>query len=117
MKKTRSSSESTYALNDLIGAMTGKRETGYYTGMATVSADVNGSTVVDHQDIEVAVTFDGTNYATINVFWEDHGFKSYKKLGLYGQMSTQYQEVYFVPPRGLKVSSDSYVIRFQYQPG
>ena len=116
MKKKRSSSESTYAVNDLIGAMTGKRDTGYYIGMATVSADVNGTTVVDHQDIEVTVTFDGTNFATINIFWEEHGFKNYNGLGLYGQMSTQYQDVEFVPPRGLKVGSDSYVIRFQYKP-
>jgi hypothetical protein len=116
MKKNRTSSQSTYAVNDLIGAMTGKRDTGYYSGMATVSADVNGSTVVDHQDIEVTVTFDGTNYATINIFWEESGFKNYRILGLYGQMNTQYQEAYFVKPRGLKICGDSYVIRFQYKP-
>lgn len=116
MKSASSSSESTYAVNDLIGAMTGHRDTGYYCGMATVSADVDGATVIDHQDIEVAVTFDGTNYASICIFWEEHGFKNYRAIGLYGQMSTQYQDAHFVPPRGLKLLGQAYVIRFQYKP-
>ncbi len=116
MSNARRSSESTYAVNDLICAMTGHRDTGYYSGMATVSADVNGSTVVDHQDIEVIVKFDGTNYSTINIYWEEHGYKNYRALGLYGQMSTQYQEVFFVPPRGLKIQGSPYVVRFQYKP-
>ena len=95
--------------------MTGKRDSGYYSGMATVSAIVNGSTVVDHQDIVVTTTFDGTNYATINIFWEDHGFENFRDLGLYGQAKTQYQDVYLTLPRGLKIVDDSYEIRFQFK--
>lgn len=77
MPRSRRSSESTYDVNELIRIMTGKRDSGYYSGMATVSAIVNGSTVVDHQDIVVTTTFDGTNYANINIFWEDHGLKTF----------------------------------------
>lgn len=82
--------------------------------VGTVTAVVNGVTVISEQPIDVALTYDGTNYACIDVLWEDHGYKNYKEMCLYGRMKTQYESVIRTATREFSVIGGSYDLTVRY---
>jgi hypothetical protein len=61
-------------------------------GMYRVSAKVNGDLIVDDETIGCIFTTQ-LDSVDISVYWEESGFKKYKKLGLYGKMNTKWQGV------------------------
>lgn len=89
-------------------------DTNYVAFQGIISAEINGDLKIDGEKIEVHLTNSRPNYALIDVIWEDYGYKNYKDMGLFGRMSTQWQEVQMVEPRAFKVISDTYQLIVQY---
>jgi hypothetical protein len=79
-----------------------------------VSAKIKGSLKIDSEPIKVQLTNSRPNYALIDVMWEDCGYKNYKDMGLFGRMSTQWQEVEMIAPRAFRVVSDDYQLEIKY---
>jgi hypothetical protein len=81
---------------------------------ARITAIVGGKEVISNETITVSFTFDGHNHALIIIYWEDGGYPKYKSMGLYGQMSTAWQEVQEVAPRSIKILDHSFEIFIVY---
>ena len=54
------------------------------------------------------------NYATINIMWEDYGYKNYRNMGLYGSMNTKWQEVKMTGDNTFTIYGDNYEINITY---
>lgn len=106
------SAKSTALILEIIRELTD--DTNYVAFKGIVSATINGDLKIDSEQIEVHLTNSRPNYALIDVIWEEHGYKNYKDMGLFGRMSTQWQEVQRVEPRTFKVISDTYHLVIQY---
>ena len=66
----------------------------FYANTEAIITVKNGETIIiDSEKIRINLIFDGTNYANVNIYWEDFGYENYKSLGLFGQMSTKWQMV------------------------
>ena len=78
-----------------------------------VRAVVNDTEVLD-DTIKTDFTFDGHNWGSINFYWEDSGYKNFKELGLYGQISSQWQRIKETGQRLLTVFGDTYTIEVYY---
>jgi len=80
------------AVRKAIRALTGDNNAKNVSQSCIVSAETGGKTIIESESIGCQFSI-GHNDATINVFWEDYGYKGYKQLGLYGQMNTKWQIV------------------------
>jgi len=114
MLDMKSSIASTDAVRDAIWILTGDRSERYVEARATITATVNNRQVITGEAFNISLSFDGTNYAAINIFWEESGFKNYKDLGLYGTMSTQYQRVASSGARSFIVKNGNYSVEVEY---
>ena len=103
---------STSVILDVIDDLTGERVYSNFEGIVT--ATVKGTVEIEKDTIKVLLTNDRTNYATIDIMWEDYGYKKFEKLGLYGRMSTQWQKVEKTGERAFTVFSDTYEIEITY---
>ncbi len=54
------------------------------------------------------------NFATIDIHWEDWGYKNYKDMGLYGRMNTEWNRVKSTSARSFEVLGGSYRIEVCY---
>lgn len=108
MRYPLKSSESTAVVLDVIRELTG--DTTYATFKAIVSATIKGKLKID----DVNLTNSRPNYALIDIMWEDCGYKNYQNMGLFGRMSTQWQEVKKVGTRTFRIFDDSYQIDVTY---
>jgi hypothetical protein len=102
----------TLLIIEIIRELTGDTKHPNFVG--TVSAEVKGSTVISEQDIGVALTYDGTNYAYIDVHWEDYGYKPYREMGLYGRMNTQFPSVIRTASREFRIIDNTYSVTIAY---
>ncbi|KPX55137.1 hypothetical protein ALO67_200027 [Pseudomonas amygdali pv. hibisci] len=73
-----------------------------------VSAKVNKKLKIDKEEITVQLTNSPPNFALIDVHWEDCVYKNHKEMGLFGRMSTEWNEVKSTSERSFKVLSDNY---------
>ncbi len=106
------SSESTAVILKVIRELTD--DTTYAVFEGSVSATINGQLKINAEPLKVHLTNSRPNYALIDVMWEDSGYENYRDMGLYGRMSTQWQEVRMVAPRTFRVSGDTYQLDIQY---
>lgn len=106
------SSKSTQIIFTALKNLTGDTTFASFTGI--VSAKVNGKLKIDKEEITVQLTNHRPNFAFIDVHWEDCGYKNYKEMGLYGRMSTEWNEVKSTSDRSFKVLSDAYEIEIHY---
>ena len=85
------------------------------THECTITATVNGELLIDSEIMKCnfIIDYDG---ARVSVFWEDYGYKNYKKLGLFGQMSTQWQPIKEYDNNSFTVTDaeDSYLLTIEY---
>ncbi|KUZ93883.1 hypothetical protein [Burkholderia ubonensis] len=98
----------------VIREITGESDARFASFDATVSAAVGGVDVITDELIRVALVYDGTNYADISVFWEDHGYRNYRQMGLFGIMKTQYQSVIRTGVREIRVVDEKYSVTIRY---
>ena len=61
------------------------------SGMAVVTAIVDGSMIVEEERFEIMASHNEHSPATVSIFWEKHGYKAHRALGLPGQVSADYQ--------------------------
>jgi hypothetical protein len=106
------SSKSTAVILDVIRELTG--DTNYASFEGTVSATIDGKPKIDGERINVQLTNSRPNYALIDVMWEDYGYDNYRDLGLFGRMSTQWQEAEKVAARTFRVVGDNYCLDIEY---
>lgn len=106
------SSRSTAVVLGVIRELTG--DTTYTAFVGTISATINGELKIDAERIDVQLTNSRPNYALIDIMWEDCGYKNYQDMGLFGRMSTRYQEAEKVGPRTFSVLGTSYQIDVTY---
>lgn len=106
------SSESTSEIINTIRELTNDTIYATFDGIITVS--MNGKNIIEDETIRVALQYDGTNYGSISIFWENYGYKNYKSMGLHGIMSTQYQEVQRINNRNILVINDNYIVSIIY---
>lgn len=106
------SAMSTAVILDVIRELTD--DTNYVVLDGIVSAKIRGNLEIDSEPIKVHLTNSRPNYALIDVMWEDCGYKNYKHMGLFGRMSTQWQEVERIAPKTFRVVSDTYQLEIQY---
>lgn len=104
----------TFLVMAVIREITGQRDARRADFDATVSATVGGVDVITEEPIRVELVYDGTNYANISIFWEDHGYKNYHQMGLFGVMKTQYQSVIRTGDREIRVVDPKYSVTIQY---
>lgn len=106
------SSKSTQIIFSALKTLTGDTTFANFTGV--VSAKINGKLKIDKEEITIQLTNNRPNFAFIDVHWEDCGYKNYKEMGLYGRMSTEWNEVKSTSDRSFKVFSDTYEIEIHY---
>ncbi|WP_163003096.1 hypothetical protein [Pseudomonas viridiflava] len=106
------SSESTGIIFSALRTLTDDTSYASFTGV--VSAKVNEKLKIDREEITVQLTNSRPNFAFIDVHWEDCGYKNYKEMGLFGRMSTEWNEVKSTSDRSFKVFSDTYEIEIHY---
>lgn len=99
---------STKIIIDMIRELSG--DTNFVMFDATVSASINGKQKIDKEIIRVHLTNSRPNYASIDIMWEDYGYKNYRDMGLYGHMTTQYQEVIKINQTKLRIIDKNYQI-------
>jgi hypothetical protein len=104
----------TFVIIGVIREITGDNDARYASFDATVSASVRGVEVITKETIQVTLVQDGTNYADVNVFWEDHGYKNYRQMGLFGAMKAQYQSVVRTGHREFCVTDPKYSVTIRY---
>ena len=107
------SSDSTIVILNVIRELTG--DTTYAEFDATVSAKINGEKKIDGETIRIYLTNSRPNFALIDIVWEDFGYRNYKDMGLFGRMSTQWQEVKKIKAKTFRVFGGSYEIDVDYQ--
>ena len=107
------SAESTGIIFSALRALTG--DTDYASFLGVVSAKVNGILKVDKEKIMVNLINSRPNFAIIDVHWEDFGYKNYKKMGLFGRMNTQWNEVRSTSERSFIVLGDNYEVEIWYE--
>lgn len=106
------SSNSTQVIYKVIRELTGDID--YVDFEATISATINGEIKIENEIIKVLLTNSRPNYALIDIMWEDYGYKNYKDMGLFGHMSTQWQEVKMTGNNAFTIYSDTYEIEIKY---
>ncbi len=84
--------EGDIAIKDMISQLTDKPCRSFVIKKCIVTALVNNELIVDAESIECHFQIE-KNYSIVNIYWEESGYKHYRKLGLYGQMRTDYQLV------------------------
>ncbi|NIP44199.1 MAG: hypothetical protein GWN61_22330, partial [candidate division Zixibacteria bacterium] len=88
--------DSISAIKDAIYHLVGKGNA--YKGVnqdLPVSAEVGGRIIIDNEIIKCLFSIQH-NKAEVHIMWEDYGYKSYKNLGLFGSMNSEWQ--YFSTP-------------------
>ncbi|EMJ4071449.1 hypothetical protein ISH43_09770 [Pseudomonas aeruginosa] len=106
------SSNSTSVVFSALRQLTG--DTSYASFAGVVSAKVNGVLKIDKEEITVQLTNSRPNFAIIDIHWEDCGYKNYKEMGLFGRMTTEWNDVKSTSARSFSVFSDSYEIEICY---
>lgn len=106
------SSESTAVVIGVIKELDDNTSYAKFNGVIT--ATVKGKRVIDKEEIPVLLIYNAPNYAFIDILWEDGGYKNYKSMGLYGRMSTQYQEVKKSGIRFFTLKNKDYTIDIMY---
>jgi len=93
----------THFLCELIRELSNDRNATHYKGEATITAIVHGEEVIssDTIDCEMVIKYDSVD---INFYWEDCGYKDYKKMGLYGQASSKFQNITKLSNTSFKLS-------------
>ncbi|MGC4734041.1 hypothetical protein [Providencia hangzhouensis] len=104
--------ESTAVILEVIRNLTG--EVAYARFDGVVTATVQGKEIIHEEEIQILLTYNAPNYAYIDIIWEDYGYKNYKDMGLFGRMSTQYQQVKKSGARCFTLISDNYTIDIMY---
>ncbi len=69
---------------------------------------------MDSSVIKVLLIFDGTNYAKINIFWEDYGYADFRDVGLYGEMNTGWTRVKRTGLKSFQIYCPDYKIDVAY---
>ena len=106
------SSDSTNVIFAALRTLTGDTDYASFTGI--VSAKVNDVLKINKEEITVHLTNSRPNFAIIDIIWEDCGYKNYKEMGLFGRMTTQWNEVKSTSAKSFKIYSESYEIEVCY---
>jgi len=109
---SKKSVNGTAVILDVIREMSGG--TTYTAFDAIITATINGIQKINNETIRVHLTNSRPNYALIDIMWEDYGYKNYLDMGLFGRMSTQWQEVTKIASRKFRVFSDKYQVDITY---
>lgn len=78
-----------------------------------ITATVRGSTVIEEEVIKVSLTVHH-NRVDVGIFWEEHGYKNYKSMGLFGLMNSDYQDFVDTGNNTFKIVGDTYEISINY---
>ncbi|WP_146750271.1 hypothetical protein [Pseudomonas sp. RIT411] len=89
-------------------------DTSFASFVGVVSAEVGGVQKIYRQKIDVQLTYNRPNHAIINILWEDCGYKNYKSMGLYGMMTTEWNEVVSTSARSFKILGGTFEIEVCY---
>lgn len=106
--------EGTEAVKEAIWELNGYRNHRAADAIVVVSAWVKGRQVIEKENIRAGFQFDGTNYATIYIYWEEYGHENYRDMGLYGSVKTQYNIVKKAGPRSLAIHDPNYQITIEF---
>lgn len=112
MLDLKESSESTQVIFSVLRELTG--DTNYASFIGVITAKVNGKIKIDEDEIKVLLINNRPNFAIIDVLWEEYSYKNYKQMGLYGRMTTEWQEVKKTGPKVFTIYSDTYEIAVNY---
>jgi hypothetical protein len=101
--------QSRQAVFDAVRELRGDHEGNSVDGEFFVTAKVAAKVVFEgHATCVLTV---GNDDAQVSVYWEEAGFKSYKKAGLFGFMSANYQRIERLPAGVLSIAG----VDFDYQ--
>ena len=112
MLDNNKSTDSTHVTINVIRDIT--KDTTYAKFEGIVSVTMKGEKIIDEEAIEITLTYDGSNYTSIGIFWEDYGHKDFREKGLHGQLSTQYQEVKKTGYKSFTIYNENYNIEIAY---
>ena len=103
------------AIKKAIHTINNDSGSGIARAMLTISAKAKGLEIVSAETIECLLTINHSS-AEICIFWENHGYKAYKELGLFGQMNSRWQYMKSANDSTLIISDDanSYEITVNY---
>ena len=101
-------------LKEIIHEITDDRNTTTVHGDFFVEASVDGTSVLSGT-VRCHFGIDHHN-GRISVYWEEAGFPNYKTAGLFGQMSTNYQELKRLNGGVLRIigTSPEYIVHINY---
>lgn len=102
-------------IRDSIDVITNGESREYMTEFLSISASVNGKNIITNEDIK-CLFYINHDSAEINIFWEEHGYKAYKDLGLFGQMNTKWQLINKLNDRAFTITDEknSYLVTINY---
>ena len=112
MLDSQTSYKSTAVVYDVHEELT--KESTYLKFTGIVTAKINGNVKIDQDEIIVVILKSIPNYATIHVMWEDCGYKHYKDMGLFGEMTTEWQKVEKTGNRTFTIFSETYEVAITY---
>jgi len=106
-----------YVIKDAICDITGDGSRNNAVGEFIVSAEVAGETIIDREIIKCYMVLQHDS-AELQVYWEDYGYKAYKKLGLFGQMNSKWQPIEKLTDSSFIVTDKqgSYTVTIEYKP-
>lgn len=102
-------------IRDSIDVITNGESRKYMTEILSISASVNGKNIIIDENIKCLFNINHDS-AEINIFWEEHGYKAYQDLGLFGQMNSKWQPINKLSDRAFTITDDknSYLVTINY---
>lgn len=81
--------------------------------LGVVTATVGGTTVISGDIIRVNLVVHHDR-ADVGIYWEEHGYKNYKSMGLFGLMNSNYQRFVDTGNNTFEIVGDTYKISINY---
>jgi hypothetical protein len=102
-------------IRNAIDTITNGKSRKYMKEVLSVSAEVNGKNIIIEEEIGCLFNINHDS-AEINIFWEEHGFKGYKDMGLFGQMNSKWQPINELNNKAFTISDNenSYLVTISY---
>ncbi|HCM0916304.1 TPA: hypothetical protein N2817_004515 [Vibrio parahaemolyticus] len=93
-------------LGEKIKTLSDDRNASSYKGGFYITAQVGGKTKVSNEYIECMLV-KHHDRADVSVFWEDHGFKNYRDMGLFGLMNSNYFSINILSDTSFELEDDN----------
>ena len=111
MLPSRKASDGMSAASEALHTIAADRAATFAKATLLVSAKVNGTLVINEESFEVLLQKE-LDCVSVSIYWEESGYKAYKNLGLFGKMSTKFQET-SMKSGSLYLNGDNYKIRIR----